>query len=369
MNESCNADLPLFDAYPGLRALPYRALGTLPTPVTHLATFGAELGMPGLYLKRDDQSGALYAGNKVRKLEFLLGHALDSDAKSVLTFGAAGSNHALATAIYAEQCGLRCHSMLVPQHNAHSVRRNLLRGHAARSTLHACAGRPGVVVRVAQIFKDELLQHGRFPSVFPPGGSSPLGTIGFVNAAFELKQQIDAGLLPAPDVIYVASGTMGTCVGLLLGLRAAGLATAVHAVAVTKAPYTSAEKPPKLFAAANALLHETDPNFPVFDYPAERFTLRQGFMGRDYALYTEAGCAAVAKIRAAEGVALEGTYTGKALAALMADAPDLAGKTVLFWNSYNGVDVSDVIADVDYRRLPPAFHRYFEDDVQPLDRD
>ncbi len=367
MTTGTDTDLPLFTAYPGLKNLPYRALATLPTPVARLAHLGAMLELDSLYIKRDDQSGTVYGGNKVRKLEFLLGRALAEGAKAVLTFGAAGSNHALATAIYAADAGLRCHAMLVPQHNAHSVRRNLLRGHVAGAHLHACAGRPGVVVHVAQVFKDEFLHHGKLPSVFPPGGSSPVGTIGFVNAAFELKQQIEAGELPEPDLIYVASGTMGTCVGLTLGLRAAGLNTKVQAIAVTKAPYTSAEKAPKLFAATNALLREADPDFPQLDFPEDRFTLRQGFMGEDYALYTEAGCEAVRRIRESDEVKLEGTYTGKTLGALIADGPSLRGQNILFWNTYNSPDFSGTIAGVDYHDLPEGFHRYFEEPVQALD--
>ena len=72
----------------------------------------------------------------------------------------------------------------------------------------------------------------------------------------------------------------------------------------------------------------------------------------------------------AEGLKLEGTYTGKALAALLHDAArgDLAGKSSLFWDTYNSRDFTDVIEGADYRKLPPAFHRYFEEDVQPLDR-
>src|SRR5690606_22015855 len=101
-------------------------------------------------------------------------------------------------------------------------------------------------------------REGRFPQVIPPGGSSPIGCCGFVNAAFELKAQVEAGLMPAPDELYVASGTMGTCIGLLLGLRAAGMKTRVQAVRVTDPPYTSEEKGRKLYAATQALLREGD---------------------------------------------------------------------------------------------------------------
>src|SRR6266581_738013 len=114
--------LPLFKAYPQLeQQLPHVSLGNFQTPVEKLTPVGDEIGLYSLYIKRDDLSGGVYGGNKVRKLEFLL-----ADAKEVITFGFAGSNHALSTAIYGRQLGLKSTSMLMPQVNAHYVRRNLL---------------------------------------------------------------------------------------------------------------------------------------------------------------------------------------------------------------------------------------------------
>ena len=79
--------------------------------------------------------------------------------------------------------------------------------------------------------------------------------------------------------------------------------------------------------------------------------------------------AAMRRLEESEGVKLEGTYTGKALAGLYADAESgaLADQTVLFWNTYNSVDQSDMIEGMDFHHLPEPFHRYFERPVQPLD--
>ena len=97
--------------------------------------------------------------------------------------------------------------------------------------------------------------------------------------------------------------------------------------------------------------------------------MREGFLGEDYALYSEAGMEAVGMARDLAGMKLEGTYTGKALAAAVSDgrAGLLRGKRVMFWNTYNGVDFSAAIAGVDYHALPGALHRFFEEPVQPLD--
>ena len=364
---------PLFTHYPALRGtLPHVPLGEFPTPVQRLERLERSLGAsaPALYIKRDDVSGKTYGGNKVRKLEFLLAAALRQGRKQVLTFGAAGSNHALATALYARQLGLECVSMLVPQPNARSVRRNLLRGYQAGAELHLAPGM--LAAACATIW--QLGRHGaserQFPCLIPPGGSSPVGMAGFVNAGLELRAQIDAGQIPEPDYLYAASGTMGTVIGLLLGLKVAGLRSKMIAVRVTAPQFSSMRKARRLFAATNTLLHRADPLFPEIDFPESDFEFRHEFYGRMYALYTEAGMQAVQRLHEEEGIKLEGAYTGKTFAAVLADTADgrLRGKTVLFWDTCNSRDFGDEIADLDYHALPKAFHRYFEEEVQPLDR-
>jgi D-cysteine desulfhydrase len=347
-------------------------LGELPTPVQRLDRLEEALGAdaPSVYIKRDDLSGGLYGGNKVRKLEFLLGRALREGYREVLTFGAAGSNHALATALYAHQLGLHCIAMLVPQPNARNVRRNLLMGYRVGAELHHQSG----MVLTGFATLGQLFRHGfrerQFPFLIPPGGSSPTGLVGFVNAALELKEQIETGVLPEPDYIYAPSGTMGTVIGLLLGLKAAGLRAHVVAVRVTDPRFTSIPKAQRFFRSTNDLLCKLDPTFPRIAFPASEFEFRHEFYGQEYALYTPEGMRAVRMLQTAENIKLEGAYTGKTLAALAADtaAGRLSGKTVLFWNTYNSQDFSEKVADMDYRALPRPFHHYFEEDVQPLDR-
>lgn len=362
--------IPLFRRYPALQAsLPHVSLATLPTPVESWDVLGAEAGIGALYVKRDDLSGEAYGGNKVRKLEFLLARAQVLGARAVLTFGAAGSNHALATAIYAQALGLEAISMMVPQQNAQNVQRNLLRGQAAGASLRLFGGRKlvsqGTVQEVVARFRSGA---GR-PFIIPAGGSAPLGVVGFVNAAFELAEQVEAGLVPEPDRIYVASGTMGTCVGLLLGLAAAGLKSEVVAVRVTTAPYTTPEKARRLFARTVGLLRQVDGTFPDVVFPESGFTLRDEFLGEGYARYTEGGAAAVKRAKVLEGAMLEGTYTGKALACLLADGASgvLENKNALFWNTYNGISQDKALKNVDYHQLPEGFHRYFTEPVQALD--
>jgi len=214
------------------------------------------------------------------------------------------------------------------------------------------------------------IKYGRFPYFIPPGGSSPLGAVGFVNAAFELKEQISRGEIPEPDYIYVAAGTMGTSAGLILGLKAAGLACRVIPVRVIEEEFISRKKMLKLIRSTNSMLCSLDSSFPALEFSEEDIHIKQGFFGEKYALYTDEGMEAVTRMKNNEGIKLEGTYTGKTLAALIDDVEkqNLSNRVLLFWNTYNSRDFPDAMAAIDYHQLPRSFHRYFEEDVQPLDR-
>jgi len=371
--------IPLFEQYPRLREkLAHVPLGEFPTPVQKLERLGAGLGISQLYIKRDDLSGKVYGGNKPRKLEFILGSALRSRAREVIAFGGAGSNHALATAIYARKVGLKSISMLTPQPNAHYVRRNLLMSHHCGAELHLCGAELESAINTPLVYLAtmyQLLRHqlksGSFPRLIPLGGSSPHGVAGFVNAAFELRKQITSGEMPEPEYIYVACGTMGTTAGLILGLKAAKLDGRVVSVGVTSEKLVNARGMISLINRTSSLLHSLDASFPEFDFSAADIEIRHDYSGERYALFTKEGMEAVSLMREREGIKLDGTYTGKTLAALIDDAKSgsLRGRTVLFWNTLNSRDFSDEISSIDYHSLPRDFHRYFETEVQPLDRD
>lgn len=198
-------NLPLFQLFPSLEeTAPRRVLTNLPTPV---APFSLPVKGPGaLHIKRDDLTATPYGGNKVRKLEFLLADAQRQGARDLLTFGYAGSNHALATAIYGAQAGLHVTSLLLPQPNAQYVRRNLLAGHAAGARLLARRNVPAIALTVALFSAKAVLSGQRRPYIIPAGGSSPVGVLGYVNAAFELADQVNTGLVPLPDRIHESTG-------------------------------------------------------------------------------------------------------------------------------------------------------------------
>lgn len=356
-------DFPhLFRAYPGLAArVPHVALCDLPTPVAAMPALAADRGLNSLHVKRDDLSAAAYGGNKVRKLEFLLADARRRGCREVLTFGFAGSNFAAACAFHARGLGMGCVSMLLPQENAAYLRDNLLVGLSAGAELHERATVPGLALDAAWQFARHSVRSGQRPYWIPAGGSSPPGVLGFVNAAFELRAQVEAGDLPEPDRIYVAMGSMGTAAGLAIGLRAAGLSTRVVAVRVVDKKFAGARLLDDLVQRCCDWLRDRDPAFPVPDLADVRIEVRDEFFGGGYGVVDAETGEAIRQTADLEGLALDGTYSGKAMAALFRDAAAgaLAGQRILFWSTFNSRPLDSLVGGVDWRCLPPRLQQYF----------
>ena len=362
--------IPIFQQFPGLKdKLPYVSLCQLPTPVKKLDKLGQAIGVEHLYIKQDGLTAQPFGGNKIRKLEFLLGEALEQGAREVMTFGWAGSNHALATAVSANKIGLTGISMLMPQHSADYVRRNLLMSHYANAELHHY---PNKLLRYFGVKYQEFrhwLKKGKAPYIIPIGGSTPLGIVGFVNAAFELKNQIERKEILEPDLIYVALGSAGTAVGLMIGLKALNMKSKIIPIRIIHQDITSPTTVLELFSRTVDFLHTADPSFPVLELSQDELNIRDEYLGSGYAQFTREGKEAIALMKETEGIRLDGTYTGKAAAALIDDARKqvLKNRVVLFWNTLNALDFSGFIKDLDYYQLPKSFYRYFEQEVQPLD--
>lgn len=323
--------LALFDHFEGLRGLPRVALILAPTPVQRLQVPGVARAA----VKRDDLTSTLYGGNKVRKLEFALGQALAENRRAVITFGAYGSNHALATAVYARALGLEPHVVLSPQ-DPGPFAAATLRAHAGLGTvIHPVDGWDGA--REAVRARSELAKRdGIEPLVIPMGGTSGLGAAGYVSAALELLDQAASGETEVPDVVYLAAGTLGTMVGLALGFRAAGASTRVVGVRVTPESVGSRAVARRVADETVVLLRSFDDSFPALTYDDLAIELRDDWFEPGYGIVTAETTAAVAAA-AAQGIKLETTYTGKAYAAMLADAAlgELAKSNVLFWDTYN----------------------------------
>jgi 1-aminocyclopropane-1-carboxylate deaminase/D-cysteine desulfhydrase-like pyridoxal-dependent ACC family enzyme len=155
---------------------------------------------------------------------------------------------------------------------------------------------------------------------------------------------------------------MGTAVGLMAGLKAAGLHSQVVSVRAASAKTANRRKMIKLFDKTVNLLNTSDPSFPRFGLSADEIDLRDDWFGRDTELYTAHESGARKHLEESEGVELDDLYTAKAFACLVNDAEkgDLRDKTVLFWHTYDPGDFSDIISTLDYHELPRRFHSYFE---------
>ncbi|MCE5191313.1 MAG: pyridoxal-phosphate dependent enzyme [Actinomycetia bacterium] len=361
---------PLFSAYPRLAgALPRAPLGLWPTAVDEAPHLAAAIGAGSLYVKRDDLSALPFGGNKVRKLEIVLGDALARGSRQLITFGAAGSNHALATAIYGTALGFEVTSILTPQPNASYVRRNLLGHLAVGASVRMCADRDSAMRDAAELSTTIRERGEAEPYFIPFGGTTPMSTAGFVNAGFELAEQVAEGSLPEPDVVYVALGSMGTAAGIALGLALAGVRPLVRAVSVVPDTMAGERAFRELLASSAGTLRAGDPSIPPELASRVRVEIVEGFLGEGYACFTPRGMEAVRLAAAEEDLVLDGTYTGKTMSALIADARSgaLEGQTVLFWDTYNSRDIATLTAGVDYRALPEEARVFFETGVQPLD--
>jgi D-cysteine desulfhydrase len=352
------SDIALFRARPSLRGrLPRHPLLAEPTPVEPLPLEGFEAG--ALWVKRDDRSCPLYGGNKPRKLEFVLGAALARGARRLVTTGALGSNHGLATTILGRDAGVPTTLVLIHQPITPAVQQALRLDAAYGARLVYGANVPGAALQALRVLAASTLR-GERPFLVATGGSSRRGNVGFVSAALELAEQVRAGACPEPAEIFVPVGTGGTLAGLVAGLALAGLRSRVVGVLVTDILPPSPRRLARTARSVLSWLRHLDPALPGARIGPADFDLLKSQLGAGYGAPTEAGRSAVAAA-AACGLRLETTYTGKCLAAIRdrrrGEAPR-AGP-ILFWNTFNGVDVAiRAPADLEATALPRLLRRF-----------
>ncbi|MBN1605260.1 MAG: pyridoxal-phosphate dependent enzyme [Polyangiaceae bacterium] len=323
----------LLQRFPGLsKTLARLPLTEGPSPVTEAGELGESVGLSRLYVKRDDLACRTYAGSKVRKLELLLGHARAKGCTHLVTAGSVGSHHALATAIHGSVHGFSVELLLMPEPPGTEVARVL------RASAHFAAAIHYVPTArdLSRQWQRALARHPESAYSVPLGGTSPLGNLGYVEAALELERQVDEGRLPEPARIYVPLGTMGCAVGLLLGLRLTRLRSRLVAVRASNPSTSSPDKLRQLYEATGRELRALDDTFPELAIDESTFTIDGRHLGGGYAIETAEGTRAMHLARERAGLVLERTYTAKTLAALVADAPKLRGQSILFWNTHAG---------------------------------
>jgi D-cysteine desulfhydrase len=353
------AGFPLFERYPGLAVrLPRVALSNGPSPVHRLGELSRRSSAE-IWIKNDGLYGESYGGNKPRKLEFVLPKALASGARTVMTTGPLGSHHGLATAVYGRQLGLDVALALTYQRPDAHVVRQLCRMQKAGAHLHYTRSGPLTAVMAPYLaLRYAGRDRGRRPYVLPPGGSTPLGALGYVAAAFELAEQVRAGELPEPEAVVLAVGTGGTIAGLALGLGLSGLRTRIVGVAITRAPTTWALAARRLALSTVGLMRRH--GLPSLEARLADVSVHSRWLGGGYGRPTWESEEASRLMAAEEGVQLEPTYTAKTVAGLirMCKAGELRGP-VLYWHTFDArLAHEEPYGRADYSALPREFRRF-----------
>ncbi len=314
-----------------LGELPRARLGHAPTPLEALPNLGARLGRAGLYVKRDDCTGLAFGGNKVRQLEFYLGEAQSQGADTVLITGAVQSNFGRLAAAAARRLGMDCHIQLeerVPKTDpVYRTSGNVLLDRILGATLHYYPDgedEAGADRRLHEIAA-ELAARGRRPYIIPLApGHKPLGALGYVVAAEEIRRQLAAGG-PSIHEVVVASGSGNTHAGLLFGFRALGWPVTVTGICVRRPAAAQRERIESRCREIAELLSIE----PVVD-PAD-IRLIDDFLAPGYGRLNEATIAAIETAARTEALILDPVYTGKTMAGFLHRARESgSGRALLF---------------------------------------
>ena len=306
--------------------LPRIGIAHLPTPLELLPRLTAQLGGPELWVKRDDQTGLATGGNKTRKLEFLIADALEHKADTVITCGAAQSNHARQTAAAAVKFGLN--AVLVLRGDASSrLQGNLLLDRLLNAEI-VWSGEASPQEQMS-VVADDLRADGRHPYLVPYGGSNPVGASGYVAAMEELMiQSREEG--HRFDTIVFATSSGGTQAGLVVGARAFGYEGQILGISVD--PEASVLRS-KLASLATSTAAHVDLSL---GFEPEDFTVNDDYLGGGYGVVGDLERDTLRTVARAEGLILDPVYTGRAFGGLLDLIRGGAFKPnekVLFWHT------------------------------------
>lgn len=316
--------LPLLTRFPALAKIPRVSLGEFPTPVRRV-DLGDEPLAGELWIKRDDLTASPLGGNKIRALEFLL--ASLAPGQVVLTAGGEGSTHVLTTATYVRALGGSTHAVRWKHDMNPSALDVAERARAVCARVITTRGPISGLIRAHASRRSGVLW-------IPPGGTSPLGMLGHVNAALELADQIARGEMPTPARVVLPVGSGGTAAGLALGFAIAGIETVV--VGARVAPRIAAGRMRVLALAARErryLERVADETIPRVD--RSRVEILHTVYAGGYGRPLPGAESSAALLERATGARLDGTYSAKAFAAAHALASQKPGLT-LFWLTFDG---------------------------------
>jgi len=315
-----------------MKNIPRLHFAHLPTPIEELPRLSATLGGPRLLVKRDDQTGLAFGGNKTRKLEFLLAEAREQGAKTLISGGALQSNHCRQTAAAAARYGFDC-ILVLNGEMPEKPSANLLLDQLFGAQIVTIADRKERD-RVLQQTFDNAVADGRKPYLVPYGGSSPTGALGYAFAVEELMKQIkdfrSLGDFGSLDWIVFGTSSGGTHAGLVLGQRVFGYKGKVLGINIDESEDWLKSRVSELASDASEKLGER------IEFTPAEVSANADYCAAGYGVLTDAEREAVKLFAKYEGLLLDPVYTGRAAAGMI----DLIRKgyfkkeeTVLFWHT------------------------------------
>ena len=283
-----------------------------PTALEAMPRLSEHLGGPKLWIKRDDCTGLASGGNKTRKLEFLVGEALEQGADLLVTQGAIQSNHVRQTAAAACKFGLQCHALL--EHRVPNTGDKY--NHSGNVFLDRIFGatfeyrEAGLDMNAETLAVVETLkQSGRKPYFIPGGGSNDVGALGYASCGQELHLQakeIDVAF----DWLVMGTGSTGTQAGLVAGLNAVDSDMKVMGVSVRQ-PHD------KQVNAVNGLAQKVAARLGPKELPIEKIIVDDNYVGEGYGIPAESTLEAIMMAARFEGLLLDPVYSGKGFAGLI----------------------------------------------------
>ena len=309
--------------------LPRFPLAQLPTPIETLPRLSQELGGPDLLIKRDDQTGLALGGNKTRKLEFLVGDALAHGADTLVTVGAAQSNHCRQTAAAAAKAGLKC-ELILNGTKPDLPNGNLLLNQLFGATEH-WIDRTQRTAKLREL-PEQLRAQGRKPYVIGVGGSNGVGATGYVVAMIELMEQLHVSGQRVDHILFGTSSG-GTQAGIELGARITGFNGKRHGLSIDKNKPEHLEYESEVAQIANACAAYIGSDVRLGEADIK---VVYGYMGEGYGVVGNLEREAIRLMARCEGIVLDPVYAGRAFGALVdliRQGAFKRGETVLFWHT------------------------------------
>ncbi|MHB8929767.1 MAG: D-cysteine desulfhydrase family protein [Melioribacteraceae bacterium] len=290
--------------------MPRKKIGFFPTPITELIQLSKKLGGPKIFIKRDDLTGLAFGGNKIRKLEFLIGDAISKGCDTIVTGGAEQSNHCRQTAAACALSGLECHLVLGGS-EPELPKGNFLLDKLFAANIH-WTGTFRKGEKIPQI-TEELIRLGKKPYIIPYGGSNEIGVVGFVEAVNELKTQLEEMNEKISHVVF-ASSSGGTHAGLVLGKYIYNQNYILIGVEIDKEEFGNLVYSDHLLNLTNssAKFWGIDHTFTKND-----LILKNEYLGEGYGVVGELEKNAIKLLAETEGILVDPVYTGRAFGALV----------------------------------------------------